>query len=470
MTSRPVPAERELALYAVLVSTLMAGIATVGEPGFGMAVAAFLALSLLAYKSILALPSTIFLLLTAKPVIDLAWRWRFMTIAEQGVNVQSVVATFVIMVAGFGLVLRRQCLVVSKTAILFLVFATVSVGLTPTSWGINELIRLYAAVSVYFLAGTVLQSEKRFERFARYYIVAVMVPVLLSFLQKAGLLQFEYWDWLEGGPVGRASGTYQHPLGLIYFVVYATPLALYLFERSSRSWFSRLRLGLFIGLCAVAVGLTYHRAGILAIGLEMWLWMIVTKRYGRAAIVAMVSGLVALLLSHWVVPLYANVIEVLHGSVTFTSGEFLRGRGMNWYLFLSSLFSSHPLYWILGRGGSVAEGFVPGFGYWSSNEPHNDFIRILHAYGLVGLGLYLALIASFVRQGFRLRRARDSFSRGLGNLVIVVVVAMVLLSITTEPMRFPTGAWYLFMLGSVATVRCRWLVCAGAGARPLRNR
>jgi O-antigen ligase len=130
---------------------------------------------------------------------------------------------------------------------------------------------------------------------------------------------------------------------------------------------------------------------------------------------------------------------------------------MNWYLFLHSLFSSHPLFWLFGSGGSVAEGFVHRFGYWSSNEPHNDFIRILQAYGLIGLGLYLAILFSFLWKSLRLRRMRDRFLSHLGNLMIVVLTSIVLLSVTTEPMRYPTGVWYLFALGSVVSVQYRRL-------------
>ena len=44
-----------------------------------------------------------------------------------------------------------------------------------------------------------------------------------------------------------------------------------------------------------------------------------------------------------------------------TSGEFLRGRGLNWFLYLNSLFSSHPFYWFVGKGGSVSCGLGDPF-------------------------------------------------------------------------------------------------------------
>jgi heme A synthase len=178
-------------------------------------------------------------------------------------------------------------------------------------------------------------------------------------------------------------------------------------------------------------------------------------KYGWAILMIIAGALAVFWLGDWFQALYANAVDILQGEIPLFSREFLRGRGMNWYLFLNALFSSHPLFWLFGRGGSLAEGFVPGYGHWASHEPHNDFIRILHAYGLIGLGLYLSILVSFLAMGLRLRKRQDPFVRRLGNLMIVVLLAVVMLGITTEPMRYPTAVWYLFALGSVVTVHYR---------------
>ncbi len=447
---------RRITFRWIIIAGMAAGLTASVAPELGLVGAGILAALLLAFYAVCNLPGLVFFLLISKPLIDLTWRWRFIEIAEQGVNVQTLVSVFVILLTGLALILRRRQVVLWRWIALFLVSATISVVLTPTSWGINELIRLYAGVAFAFTAGLVLNTEEVFDRFAKYFVLMVSVPVGLSFLQKAQILPFEYWDWIEGQAVGRVSGTYQHPLGLIYFLVYAIPLALYLLAKPSQSVRYRLLLWLFIVLSLVALVFTYHRTALVAIGLEIWLWMVLTRQYGKAILLVLLGGFLVFWLRDWVQLLYTNIVDLIQGKVVFSSGEFLRGRGMNWYLFLHSLFSSHPLFWFFGRGGSVAEGFVPYFGYWSSNEPHNDFIRILHAYGVIGLGLYLAILFSFFWKSLRLRRLQDHFSHHLGNLMIVVLTSIVLLSVTTEPMRYPTGVWYLFALGSVVSVRyCR---------------
>jgi len=435
-------------LLSILVTTFL-------SPAYGLVEIGILAGGLVALYFAFSLRKFVWLLLVTKPLIDLTWRWRFATVAEQGINIQTLIAVLVIIVTALAIFLRRKQIVLNTKVIFLIVFAILSVLLTPTSWGINELIRLIAGVSFFFTAGVVLSEEDFFDRFAKGFILAVSVPVVLGLLQKAGALPFEYWDWIEGQAIGRVSGTYQHPLGLIYFLVYAIPLALYLLTKPSRSLRYRLLLWLFIGLSMVTLVFTYHRTALVTIGLGIWFWMVLTRQYGRAMLLAILGGVLTFWLRDWVQLFYTNIVDIIQGKVVFSSSEFLRGRGMNWYLFLHSLFSSHPLFWLFGRGGSVAEGFVPHFGYWSSNEPHNDFIRILHAYGLIGLGLYLAILFSFLRKSLCLRRMQDRFLPHLGNLMIVVLTSIVLLSVTTEPMRYPTGVWYLFALGSVVSMQYR---------------
>jgi len=455
------PSQKQAAAAAALIGAgflLLSILATIFlSPVYGLVAIGIIIGGLVALYFAFYLRRFVWLMLIAKPIIDLTWRWRFITVAEQGVNIQSLVGVLVIIATALAFFLWRRRLVLDAKVISLLAFASLSVLLTPVSWGINELVRLLAGVAFFFTAGVVLGEERSFDRFARFFILAVSVPVILSFLQRAQILPFEYWDWIEGKFVGRVSGTYQHPLGLIYLLVYAIPLAFYSLTRPSQSLRFRVFLCSFIGLSLVALIFTYHRTALVTIGLGIWLWMVLTKKYGRAIFLVALGGVLAFWLRELIQLLYANIIDIVQGKVAFSSGDFLRGRGMNWYLFLNSLFSSHPLFWLFGRGGSVAEGFVPNFGYWSSNEPHNDFIRILHAYGLIGLGFYLAVLFSIFRKSLYLRRTRNHHLRNLGSLVITILTMIILLSITTEPMRYPTAVWYLFALGSAVTKKYRQL-------------
>ncbi len=399
----------------------------------------------------------LFAALAGKPLLDLAWRWNLGEFAKQRMNVQAVVGALVVLLTMLTAMRRRKELVYSRGVLALAAVAFVSVAITPTAQGLNELLRLYAGISVFLTAGVVLNDEARFAKFAGWFLAAVSVPIFLSFGQVLGLLPFEYWDWIDGQSVGRASGTYQHPLGLIMFLIYALPLSLYLLGQSKGNPIPRYLVIAFITACSGAALASMHRMGWMAMGIQVVLWSLMVRQWTKAEIVAGFSAIVVLgiIFSSSLLVMYKPALDALQGKTSIFSDEFLRGRGLQWYVFLSSYLRGGPKGWLLGLGGSTARGYVPGFGFWESDEPHNDFIRILHAYGVLGLGFYLSILWRLVGLARKLRRLPDLFSQVLGTIALTVVPSIVLLSITDEPMRFPTAAWYLFALASTVEVRYR---------------
>src|SRR5262249_14360570 len=152
---------------------------------------------------------------------DLTWRWEFLELFNQRVNLQTILAVLAavlnFLVALFGRHKPRYYYGV----VALLGLAALSVLVTPTSWGVNELIRLFSGASFFFVAGIALGQKKKFDLFAVGFLAIVCVPLILSLFQVAGLLPYEYWDWLDGRETGRASGTYQHPLDIVFLIVYA---------------------------------------------------------------------------------------------------------------------------------------------------------------------------------------------------------------------------------------------------------
>src|SRR5437879_5002185 len=170
--------------------------------------------------------SLIFLFLVAQPLVDLTWSWRFFKISEQEINIQTVVGLVMLIINLKVGLLEKRGRVLPRTVGLFLAFTLISVSLTFTSWGVNEVIRLFTGLSFFFSAGFILCDETRFLRFAKLFLASLSVPLLFSYLEIAGVLPYQYWDWVDGVEVGRVTGGYEHPLGLIYFLLYAIPVAL----------------------------------------------------------------------------------------------------------------------------------------------------------------------------------------------------------------------------------------------------
>jgi O-antigen ligase len=429
--------------------------AVIGETSIGLTVLALGGGIALLYEFAMALGRWVPFVLSYKPLIDLTWRWELIEVFNQRVNPQAVLAVFVTLLNGIVVLFARRRVPHYRLVLLLLGLATVSVILTPTPWGINELLRLYAGASFFFTAGLVLSNKRRFDRFVQCFLWALTVPVVLSLFQVAGLVPYEYWDWTDAGMVGRASGSYQHPLDLVFYLVYAIPLTLYRLEDSKQKGANRAFPIVFLSLSMLVLVSTILRMGWFAICMQIGLWLVFKQKYKLITFAGVALLALVIAFSAWIEMLYEPVTQAIGGEVDVSSQEFFRGRGVNWYVFLNSYVTGGPIRWLVGRGGSVPlgdTGLEERRDIVAVNEPHNDFIRLLHAYGILGLLLYLAILWNFFRDSWALRKSVDGFSQNVGNVLFVALTAVLLLSITAEPMRYPTGIWYLFVLGSVAAV------------------
>lgn len=392
--------------------------------------------------------SWIFFFLAFKPLIDLAWRWRFFEFSRQGVNLQALVGIAVLLLNGVALLHRAAWRTLPKRVLLMLAMASLSVCFSPSSWAFNELLRLFAGTAFFYTAGPLLAEPRNFDRFSKAFLWAMLLPVLLSYLQWMGVLPYEYWDWLNNQAIGRASGTYPTPLSMSFFLYFAFPIALSLASGESQSSWSKRGALAFLLLAAGAMALGNHRTGYIIVALQVFVWLLMT--HGRKAVLGFLAALalVVLFSASWLQTLYAPVGTAISGEADFENGDVFRGRGFQWFLFLNSYASSGPFHWVIGNGGSTIAGYDPEDTDVDSVEPHNDYIRILHAYGAAGLLVYLSTLALFFRKSFQLLKCSAEFPRTLARIMLLALLAIVIQSTMMEPMRFPTGVWYLFAMGS----------------------
>jgi O-antigen ligase len=82
------------------------------------------------------------------------------------------------------------------------------------------------------------------------------------------------------------------------------------------------------------------------------------------------------------------------------------------------------------------------------NDPHNDFVRLLHDYGILGMLLYLSLLARLTVTGCK-ALSGDPFLNAIARLFLVSLVAVLILSFTGEPTRYPSAILYLLSLGAL---------------------
>lgn len=437
-SSRPVGAITELGAGLGAASATAFGAAAVGLCGIAAGFAACVAGS----------NAWIFLFLALKPLIDLTWRWNFFQFSEQAVNLQALAGIAVLGLNAVAVLKNAAWHRLPKRVMIMLAFASLSVIFSPSSWGFNELVRLLAGTTFFYSAGPLLAEPRQFDRFAKVFLCAMTLPVILSYFQWAGILPYEYWDWLNGQSVGRASGTYPSPVSLSFFLYYAFPIGLAIATGKNQSTWARRGAIFFLLLASGALAVGNHRTSDIVVPLQIITWLAITS--GRKAVLAFLAVLsLAVFLSlSWVETLSAPIDRAFSGQDNLENGQLFRGRGFQWLLFLNSYASSGPFHWVFGNGGSIIAGYDPEDTDVDSVEPHNDYIRILHAYGLVGLLLYLSTLAMFLRRTIRLLRAADEFPRMLARIMLLALIAIFIQSMITEPMRFPTAVWYLFAIGA----------------------
>lgn len=452
-----------VASWGLLAASILFTVTTLlADPVSGAVAAGAVLIPLLVLYCAVAPRTWVFLVLVSKPIVDLGWRVKFLQIGEQVVNIQTVVALLVLVLTALAAIVRARNVLLFPPIVIFGLCAGLSVLMTPTIGSLNELLRHYSGLGLFVAAPMLLESEDDLQRFAKWLLPAVSVPVLLSFLQLAEILPYEYFDDTEFGHLSRVSGTYQHPLSLVFYLIVAIPLALYLIHRNARRIGLQTLCWLFIAASLVALVFTYHRMGMAAVAIEILFWFCLTRQYGKAVLVALAGGVAVCLMLDWVSMLYRGVGE-LDGR--FSSDAF-RGRGTAWYAFVWAYLHGHPLNWLIGFGESQATADVPGVGLFTSAEAHTDFLRIWYIYGLTGIGLYLGIMATFFRKAIGLYRSRLESVRDFGALAVVVFLAVFLLSATSEPTRYPTASWFFFVVGAMVVVKHhkRLEACAPEGA------
>lgn len=413
--------------------------------------------------------------LIAKPIIDLGWGVSLLEVphvggtgptGEQILNPQGVVALLLTGSAASVCFRRLPRVPVPWPVLLLAGSAAMTCVLNPTLPAALQVVRLASGVAVFFLAYFTIRGIHAWTSILRSAVLVMIVPLFIGILQFLGRAPYYYWDYLNGSLVGRVSAGYPHPLGFLYFLNVLFLGAAYLWtDSSSRLW--KAALGLFWALAAFCIALSWHRTAWVVFGLQLGTWLLLRRRYLQAGIaLAAVSGLCLLFRSELLV-FYSSLVGVLSGRSSLGSPDFLRGRGAHWSLFIQTFVEAHPAKMIFGHGISAAAGYVFSAGFWVSSEPHNDFLRMLVAHGLVGLLAYLAFLLKALARASWLARHGDQRIARFGALWMVSLIGSLVFSLTTEPSRYPSGMLLVFALSGVGfRVAHRGLTLALGGAEP----
>jgi hypothetical protein len=201
------------------------------------------------------------------------------------------------------------------------------------------------------------------------------------------------------------------------------------------------------GVCAIGV-LTLSRMA-LAVMLALGLIAFLVGRGPRRLV-----GVIGVVFLGWAalqfqplrerIFLYANTgftgfrLEVVGSGIDtqLTFGNInLSGRGLTWV----QTFMHAREAWLVGHGTGSATTFLERDVGMGISHPHNDYLRVLHDFGVVGLALVLYVGGFVLTRLWRLHRtAPGSWSRGWTSAALLAWLAWLMMALTDNSMIYPT--------------------------------
>jgi O-antigen ligase len=316
---------------------------------------------------------------------------------------------------------------------------------------VARIARLVQLNLLVLIAATILRSKRDVERLAWVLVVAATLPVVFV-MQQVG----------PGGQVDTEEFLYnRNAMGL--FIAVAIPFVFYFFARAA--WPLRLALLAMTALFIAGEALTYSRGGFVAFGVAFFLSLLLVVRGSRTRTIVVFT--VILLLIAAVLPsgiwdrLGSIVPAVLEGHDTM--GLRYQLWGISWRMFESS-----P---ILGVGpGNYFTHFMRYGGTLGLRRSplgaHNAFLGVAVELGLLGLTVFLLLIASAWRSLYRcVQRARKTGDRDLEELAYCCAIALMVLLVGAMKQSVEYYK-YLWMLFGVSAALLSLASRAGAATTP----
>jgi O-antigen ligase len=213
---------------------------------------------------------------------------------------------------------------------------------------------------------------------------------------------------------------------------------------------------LFVALSVAAIVATLSRGAFLAAVALIGLNGLLAPRANlgkRVVALVLAVGLAAAALTY-VRPLHDRFtegdVQQVHGNVSVN----VEGRFEIWDAVWASFLKSPAV----GHGAGSSDDLTTAR-FEGADHPHNDYLRLLHDYGVPGLAFWLLAFAGLVREVMRVRRKAAPFGRvaeALPSSALLALAALALTMATDNPLI------YVFMLAPVG-------VLVGA-ARGLRSR
>ncbi len=347
------------------------------------------------------------------------------------------------------LALRRPlaALPISAPYLVFLAVPLITLLWSPTPMeSVRGIFRFVGYYALMWLIVDTISSKQQLRRMVLVIILSTLIPIFSGFYQAAtGSGQF-IW---AGTGFNRIYGFAGGPFTLAFYLVMIIPLVLIFFLNQSDqdeagtgaaedSWrFSRLGLGLLLGLIAVALVLTFIRGA--------WISLVIAL-----ILLGMLRGSLR----------FRQLLFTLQQAADPTSTLF--GRIEVWRLALDWLLAS-PLnalagvgmkafeyYYILLAGPTTAGLYWRRESFLIGSRPHNEVLGFLLDVGIIGAIALLAVLFMLVRMALGIyRRSKDRDLRLVALAFVIGFAGLALGAMADNVFSQPSVAVYFWIMAGL---------------------
>lgn len=387
-------------------------------------------------------------LFVTKPLWDLGWQiGTILSFSPQQLIVMLSLCISILYIT-ISISLKSRLFVGYKGFISsILIVSTISFMIQPSISGLEILSRqLSAFLMLLIFVDIFCRYPQSFEKISRLYLIVLIVPALICYLQFLGIVPYTYFDSLIGvGKVPRASGGYFQPTGYTSYFIISYLILNYLFMAKKIEGIKYL---LYIAFTFPALLLTLHRTSLVIVILIMSPLIFKYKNKFNQILVLIIFTVIL-------------VVGFQKLSFLLTSGGYktiegiLHGRPSIWLSYLEYFYSLPIIQQLFGL--SSLDGIpVKYLNNFILNEAHSEYIRILICYGYVGFCAVFGFVVALAVLGIKsLKRYTkvDKEKKDIAIMLITSTMVVFLYSFTLETFRYSNLSWGLSFIWAYCIVR-----------------
>ncbi|MEW6607262.1 MAG: O-antigen ligase family protein [bacterium] len=384
--------------------------------------------------------ATIQLLIITRPLLGLTTFviiFPLSGVIHGGINLAAVLSIFIIWggVIYILLILSEFNVLelpILKPYILFLIICLISISVSGNLLkGLSEWLKFVSPLIMYILIVSLLKRKEQIMRLIYAIFFSTFIPVMIGFYQ----FFTGTGDTSSTFGFNRIFATFMNPNS--YSVYLMIPLSI-AFTFLLQSGIKKPGYSLLSLVLGVSIFLTFTRTAWIGV-----LFMILTisiLKYRRLLII--MPLILAFLIV--VIPVIPQRFSDIFNPLSYWRNP-LETRFWLWQGTFSFFFDKPFLGYGLGAFESLALEALN-----SPKYAHNDYLRLLLETGILGLGAYLLLLFTLIKDTFKTyQRTKEPYFQAITLGFISVFVAFIIMNITENLITDVTIQWYFWIYAAM---------------------